>query len=46
MRPVVRPVTAIAYAALAPEHNETWYSDGKSGFSSVRRTNGVWPREK
>jgi len=29
--------------AFAPERNEIWYSEGRSGFYAVRLTNGAWP---
>ena len=34
---------AMAAPAFAPERKEIWYSDGNSGFYSVRITNDVWP---
>ena len=34
---------AMAAPAFVPERKEIWYSDGNSGFYSVRITNGVWP---
>ncbi len=34
---------AMSAPAFAPERGEIWYSDGYSGFSAVRVTNGVWP---
>jgi hypothetical protein len=37
---------AMSAPAFAPERNEIWYSDGNSGFYSVRLTNDVWPRRK
>ncbi len=48
--PIGFPLKSGAYAmsapAFAPERNEIWYSDGNSGFYSVRLTNDVWPRRK
>jgi hypothetical protein len=39
------PGTAYAMSAPAfvPERKEIWYSDGNSGFYSVRITNDAWP---
>ena len=39
------PPTAYAMSAPAfvPERKEIWYSDGNSGFYSVRVTNDAWP---
>ena len=34
---------AMSAPAFAPERGEIWYSDGNSGFWSLRVTNGVWP---
>jgi LVIVD repeat len=34
---------AMSSPTFAPERGEIWYSDGNSGFYSVRLTNGVWP---
>jgi len=33
---------AMSAPAFVPERKEIWYSDGNSGFHSVRITNGVW----
>jgi hypothetical protein len=33
---------AMSAPAFVPERKEIWYSDGNSGFYSVRITNGVW----
>lgn len=33
---------AMAAPAFVPERKEIWYSDGNSGFYSVRITNGAW----
>jgi hypothetical protein len=33
---------AMSAPAFVPERKELWYSDGNSGFYSVRVTNGVW----
>jgi hypothetical protein len=48
--PITFPLKSGAYAmsapAFAPERNEIWYSDGNSGFYSVRLTNDVWPTQK
>ena len=37
---------AMSAPAFAPERNEIWYSDGNSGFYSVRLTNDVWPKQR
>lgn len=34
---------AMSAPTFVPERQEIWYSDGNSGFYSVRITNGVWP---
>jgi hypothetical protein len=34
---------AMSSPSFVPERGEIWYSDGYSGFWSVRTTNGVWP---
>jgi LVIVD repeat len=34
---------AMSSPTFAPERGEIWYSDGNSGFYSIRLTNGVWP---
>lgn len=33
---------AMSAPAFVPERKEIWYSDGNSGFYSLRITNGVW----
>lgn len=35
---------AMAAPAFVPARNELWYSDGNSGFYSVRVTNNAWPK--
>ena len=37
---------AMSSPSFVPERGEIWYSDGYSGFWSVRTTNGVWPFPK
>jgi len=34
---------AMSAPAFDPGHGQIWYTDGNSGFYSVRVTNGVWP---
>ena len=34
---------AMSSPSFVPERNEIWYSDGYSGFYSVRLTNDAWP---
>ena len=34
---------AMSAPAFVPERKELWYSDGNSGFYSVRVTHGAWP---
>jgi len=34
---------AMSSPAFAPERQEIWYSEGRSGFYAVRLTNGAWP---
>lgn len=35
---------AMSAATFVPARSEIWYSDGNSGFWSLRVTNGVWPK--
>jgi hypothetical protein len=35
---------AMSKPAFAPARDEIWYSDGNSGFYSLKVTNGAWPR--
>jgi hypothetical protein len=37
---------AMSSPAFAPERQEIWYSEGRSGFYAVRLTNGVWPSRR
>ncbi|HVM28321.1 MAG TPA: hypothetical protein VM433_11725 [Mycobacteriales bacterium] len=44
--PLERGAWAMSAPAFAPERDEIWYSDGNTGFFSVRLTNGVWPKDE
>ncbi|MCW2621657.1 MAG: hypothetical protein JWL64_1259, partial [Frankiales bacterium] len=35
-------VSAVSAPAFVPARQEIWYTDGNSGFRSVRLTNGAW----
>ncbi|HWG93619.1 MAG TPA: hypothetical protein VNU66_05285 [Mycobacteriales bacterium] len=41
-----RGAWAMSAPAFVPERKEVWYSDGNSGFFSVRLTNGAWPDDE
>ena len=42
--PLKEGAFAMSAPAFVPERNEIWYSDGNSGFYSIRITNGAWPK--
>jgi hypothetical protein len=43
--PLERGAWAMSAPAFAPQRQEIWYSDGNSGFFSIRLTNDVWPKD-